>query len=144
MRPPRRGVPEQLSIGESSAPSVPPGKHSMLIDQSRHAVRCLTIRRARPCYHPLPALLSGMYAYQPGHLDGVPLTSLADRTGPDLVEGIFDLVDRERPLLVHIVGGRAVSPLKSARRYPRSCPPPPSAAQWRISTGSGRSIRSCW
>ena len=52
-----------------------------------------------------PLSCPGCYAYQPGHLDGVPLTSLADKTGSDLVEGILDLVDRERPLLVHLVGG---------------------------------------
>lgn len=52
-----------------------------------------------------PLSCPGCYAYQPGHLEGVPLTSLADRTGPALVEGILDLVDRERPLMVHIVGG---------------------------------------
>ncbi len=52
-----------------------------------------------------PLSCPGCYAYQPEHLDGVPLTSLADRTGPALVEGILELVDRQRPLIVHIVGG---------------------------------------
>lgn len=52
-----------------------------------------------------PLSCPGCYAYQPEHLDGVPLTSLADRTGDELVEGVLDLVDRERPLMVHIVGG---------------------------------------
>jgi MoaA/NifB/PqqE/SkfB family radical SAM enzyme len=52
-----------------------------------------------------PLSCPGCYAYQPEHLAGVPLTSLADRTGPALVEGILELVDRERPLLVHLVGG---------------------------------------
>lgn len=52
-----------------------------------------------------PLSCPGCYAYQPEHLGGVPLTSLADRTGPALVDGILELVDRERPLLVHLVGG---------------------------------------
>lgn len=52
-----------------------------------------------------PLSCPGCYAYQPEHLDGIPLTSLADRTGPALVEGILELVDRERPLVVHLVGG---------------------------------------
>lgn len=52
-----------------------------------------------------PLSCPGCYAYQPEHLDGIPLTSLSDRTGPALVEGILELVDRERPLVVHLVGG---------------------------------------
>jgi MoaA/NifB/PqqE/SkfB family radical SAM enzyme len=52
-----------------------------------------------------PLACPGCYAYQPEHLHGVPLTSLADLTGPSLVEGVLDLVDRERPLVLHLVGG---------------------------------------
>lgn len=52
-----------------------------------------------------PLSCPGCYAYQPEHLDGVPLTSLADLTGQSLVEGVLDLVDRENPLVVHLVGG---------------------------------------
>ena len=36
--------------------------------------------------------------YQPGCLRDVPPTSPADRIGFDLIKGIVDLVDRERPL----------------------------------------------
>lgn len=52
-----------------------------------------------------PLSCPGCYAYQPEHLAGAPLESLSDFQGHDLVDGVLDLVDRERPLLVHLVGG---------------------------------------
>lgn len=52
-----------------------------------------------------PLSCPGCYAYQPEHLAGTPLESLRDYQGDDLVEGILDLVDRHRPLVVHLVGG---------------------------------------
>ena len=67
--------------------------------QGRHPTLSIEITTRCPLSCP------GCYAYQPEHLAGVPLTSLADRTGPALVDGILELVDRERPLLVHLVGG---------------------------------------
>ncbi len=52
-----------------------------------------------------PLSCPGCYAYQPEHLAGTPLESLADFQGDELVEGILSLIDRERPLVVHLVGG---------------------------------------
>lgn len=52
-----------------------------------------------------PLSCPGCYAYQPEHLAGTPLESLKDFQGDDLVNGILDLVDRHRPLIVHLVGG---------------------------------------
>lgn len=52
-----------------------------------------------------PLSCPGCYAYQPEHLAGTPLESLEDFQGDDLVAGILELVDRHRPLLVHLVGG---------------------------------------
>lgn len=52
-----------------------------------------------------PLKCPGCYAYQPEHLAGTPLVSLADYQGSELVEGILALIDRERPLVVHLVGG---------------------------------------
>ena len=52
-----------------------------------------------------PLSCPGCYAYQPEHLAGTPLESLKDFQGDDLVRGILDLVDRHKPLVVHLVGG---------------------------------------
>ena len=52
-----------------------------------------------------PLSCPGCYAYQPEHLAGTPLESLQDFQGADLVQGILELVDRRRPLVVHLVGG---------------------------------------
>lgn len=61
----------------------------------------LSIEVTKEC----PLSCPGCYAYQPKHLAGVPLVSVSDHKGRDLVEGILDLVDRKRPLLVALVGG---------------------------------------
>ncbi|HUP00916.1 MAG TPA: radical SAM protein [Gemmatimonadota bacterium] len=52
-----------------------------------------------------PLSCPGCYAYQPEHLAGTPLVSLADFQGAELVDGILALIDRHRPLVVHLVGG---------------------------------------
>lgn len=52
-----------------------------------------------------PLSCPGCYAYQPEHLQGTPLASLSDFEGDDLVERALELVDRHRPLIVHLVGG---------------------------------------
>ena len=52
-----------------------------------------------------PLSCPGCYAYQPEHLAGTPLESLKDFQGDDLVRGILEVVDRHRPLVVHLVGG---------------------------------------
>lgn len=52
-----------------------------------------------------PLSCPGCYAYQPEHLGGTPLESLDDYRGGELVDRALELVDRHRPLLVHLVGG---------------------------------------
>lgn len=52
-----------------------------------------------------PLSCPGCYAYQPEHVAGAPLESLTDLRGDELVEGILELVDRHRPLIVYLVGG---------------------------------------
>ena len=52
-----------------------------------------------------PLSCPGCYAYQPEHLAGTPLESLSDFQGDELVDEVLALIDRERPLVVHIVGG---------------------------------------
>jgi MoaA/NifB/PqqE/SkfB family radical SAM enzyme len=61
----------------------------------------LSIEITKEC----PLSCPGCYAYQPEHLGGVPLTSLADYKGAALVDGILGLVDRHRPVGVFLVGG---------------------------------------
>lgn len=61
----------------------------------------LSIEITKEC----PLSCPGCYAFQPEHLDGVPLKSLSDFQGAALVDSVLDLVDREQPLLVYIVGG---------------------------------------
>lgn len=61
----------------------------------------LSIELTKEC----PLSCPGCYAFQPEHLDGVPLKSLSDLRGQELVTGVLDLVERYRPLGVYIVGG---------------------------------------
>ena len=62
----------------------------------------LSIEITREC----PLRCPGCYAYEPEHLGEVgPLRSLSDRKGPELIEGVMELVRRYRPLHVSIVGG---------------------------------------
>jgi MoaA/NifB/PqqE/SkfB family radical SAM enzyme len=62
----------------------------------------LSIEITREC----PLSCPGCYAYTEGHLgDGKNLRQLSDLHGDKLVEGVVDLVRRERPMQVSIVGG---------------------------------------
>lgn len=62
----------------------------------------LSIEITREC----PLRCPGCYAYGDDHLGGgQTLRTLSDRTGPALVDGILELVDRLRPLHVSLVGG---------------------------------------
>src|SRR5262245_43117987 len=62
----------------------------------------LAIEITREC----PLNCPGCYAYGDSHLGGeTTLRGLADRKGPELIDGILELVDRQRPLHVSIVGG---------------------------------------
>jgi MoaA/NifB/PqqE/SkfB family radical SAM enzyme len=62
----------------------------------------LSIEITREC----PLQCPGCYAYDDAHLGGgATLRSLADRKGPELIDGVLALVDRIRPLHLSIVGG---------------------------------------
>lgn len=62
----------------------------------------LSIEVTREC----PLHCPGCYAYGDNHLGGeVTLRKLSDLRGDDLVAGVLDLVDRNNPLQVTLVGG---------------------------------------
>lgn len=61
----------------------------------------LSIEITKEC----PLSCPGCYAFQPDHLDGVALKSLSDYRDDALVKGVLELVERQRPLVLYIVGG---------------------------------------
>lgn len=62
----------------------------------------LSIEVTREC----PLRCPGCYAYEEGHLgEAGPLRSLADYKGEALIENMMELVHRQKPLHVSIVGG---------------------------------------
>jgi sulfatase maturation enzyme AslB (radical SAM superfamily) len=62
----------------------------------------MSIEIAREC----PLRCPGCYAYEPDHLqNSVPLRSLADFKGQELIDRILELVRRHRPIHISIVGG---------------------------------------
>ena len=62
----------------------------------------LSIEITREC----PLRCPGCYAYEDNHLNtGVNLRQLSDFKGDELVKGVLDVVDREKPLHLSIVGG---------------------------------------
>jgi organic radical activating enzyme len=62
----------------------------------------LSIEITREC----PLRCPGCYAYDEAHLGGqLTLRSLQDRKGPELVDGVLEVVDRLKPLHLSIVGG---------------------------------------
>jgi MoaA/NifB/PqqE/SkfB family radical SAM enzyme len=61
----------------------------------------LSIEITKEC----PLSCPGCYAFSPEHLDGVPLTSVADSAGSELVESVLSLIEEKRPLVVYFVGG---------------------------------------
>ncbi len=62
----------------------------------------LSIEITREC----PLSCPGCYAYNPEHLGGATtLRQLSDRKGPELVQGVLQLVKQHRPSQVSIVGG---------------------------------------
>lgn len=76
----------------------------------------LSIEITREC--PLRCL--GCYAYEDNHLGGqITLRQLSDMRGDDLVNGVIQLVKRQRPLQVSIVGGE---PLIRHRELSRILP----------------------
>src|ERR1700719_475711 len=68
----------------------------------RGRVPILSIEITREC----PLQCPGCYAYGDAHLGGgVTLRSLNDLKGPELIDGVLEVVDRIRPLHLSIVGG---------------------------------------
>lgn len=61
----------------------------------------LSIELTKEC----PLSCPGCYAFQPDHLSGAPLTSVADFQGDGLVERVLALIEARRPLVVYFVGG---------------------------------------
>jgi MoaA/NifB/PqqE/SkfB family radical SAM enzyme len=62
----------------------------------------MSIEITREC----PLRCPGCYAYGDDHLGGeVTLRQLRDFRGQELIDGVIELIDRERPLHVSIVGG---------------------------------------
>lgn len=61
----------------------------------------LSIEITKEC----PLSCPGCYAFQPGHVSGKNLFSMADHKGSDLVNEILALVDHLRPIGVFLVGG---------------------------------------
>ena len=68
-----------------------------------------------------PLRCSGCYAYDEAHLGGgATLRTLNDRKGQELINGVFQVVDRYRPLHLSIVGG---DPLVRYRELETMIPP---------------------
>ena len=63
-----------------------------------------------------PLKCPGCYAYQPEHLAGTPLVSLDDYQDDELVTRFLELVDRHRPMGVHIVGGEPLVRFRELNR----------------------------
>src|SRR6478735_3566288 len=62
----------------------------------------LSIEITREC----PLRCPGCYAYEDNHLGGTEtLRDLADFKGDALIKGVLEVVDREKPLHLSIVGG---------------------------------------
>ncbi len=62
----------------------------------------LSIEITKEC----PLKCPGCYAYDDGHLGGgTTLRSLTDRKGQELIDGVFEVVDRLKPLHLSLVGG---------------------------------------
>ena len=75
----------------------------------------LAIEITREC----PLRCPGCYAYEDGHVGGLNLRQLHDKSGEDLVQGVLALVDEYRPLHLSLVGG---DPLVRHREVTRLLP----------------------
>lgn len=70
------------------------------IAQGRRPI--LSIEITREC----PLRCPGCYAYEDGHVgEGLNLRQLSDLKGSELIDGVLELTDRHRPLMLYIVGG---------------------------------------
>ena len=62
----------------------------------------LSIEITKEC----PLRCPGCYAYEDAHLGGgVTLRGLSDSKGQELIDGILEVVDREKPVHLSLVGG---------------------------------------
>lgn len=61
----------------------------------------LSIELTKEC----PLSCPGCYAFSPEHLAGEPITSVADSSGSELVDGVLSLIETKKPLIVYFVGG---------------------------------------
>ncbi len=98
----------------------------------------LSIEITKAC----PLSCPGCYAYQPDHVSGTSLASMAEYKGQELIEGVLSLVERRRPLVVYFVGGE---PLLKARELgeilPRVCG---QGVEVRVVTSAVRAIPREW
>jgi len=98
----------------------------------------LSIEITKAC----PLSCPGCYAFQPEHVSGIPLESLADRQGDALVSGIKGLIRREKPMVVYLVGGE---PLVRYRELDTLLPElGASGLRVHIVTSAVRPIPSAW
>lgn len=61
----------------------------------------LSIELTKEC----PLSCPGCYAFQPDHLGGLSITSVADSKGDELVDRVMSFIADRRPLVVYFVGG---------------------------------------
>lgn len=73
---------------------------------------CLAIEITNKC----PLSCPGCYAFSPDHVSGNSLESIQDFTGDELVDGVLDVLDRRRPLLLFLVGGEPLVRLRELKR----------------------------
>jgi MoaA/NifB/PqqE/SkfB family radical SAM enzyme len=69
-----------------------------------------------------PLSCPGCYAYQPNHVSGVGLESVADLSGEPLIAGVLALVKERKPLALFVVGGEPLVRVKELSRIlPEVC-----------------------
>jgi sulfatase maturation enzyme AslB (radical SAM superfamily) len=89
-----------------------------------------------------PLSCPGCYAFQPDHLAGSPLTSVADAKGDDLVARVIALVEARRPLVVYFVGGEPLVRFRELSQIlPRVCS---RGIEVRVVTSAVRPIPPEW
>lgn len=98
----------------------------------------LSIELTKEC----PLSCPGCYAFQPDHLGGSPLTSVADAKGDDLVARVLALVEDRRPLVVYFVGGEPLVRFRELSEIlPRVCS---QGIEVRVVTSAVRPIPVEW
>ncbi len=98
----------------------------------------LSIELTKEC----PLSCPGCYAFQPDHLAGSSLTSVADAKGDDLVARVIALVKARRPLVVYFVGGEPLVRFRELSEIlPRVCS---QGIEVRVVTSAVRPIPPDW